>query len=74
MYRPGRSRLQRSMKTVPAEKAGLLEGDILYQVDDHKIEDQDTSEVVSWIKGEEGTEVKLSVYRGEDREEHTLQL
>ena len=53
----------------PAEKAGLLEGDILYQVDDHKIEDQDTSEVVSWIKGEEGTEVKLSVYRGEDREE-----
>lgn len=56
----------------PAEKAGLLEGDILYQVDDHKIEDQDTSEVVSWIKGEEGTEVKLSVYRGEDREEHTL--
>ena len=56
----------------PAEKAGLLEGDILYQVDDHKIEDQDTSEVVSWIKGEERTEVKLSVYRGEDREEHTL--
>ena len=56
----------------PAEKAGLLEGDILYQVDDHKIEDQDTSEVVSWIKGEEGTEVKLSVYRGEDREENTL--
>lgn len=56
----------------PAEEAGLLAGDIVYQVDHHKIKDQDTSEVVSWIKGEEGTEVKLSIYRGENREAHTL--
>lgn len=56
----------------PAEEAGLLTGDVLYQVDDHKIQDQDLSEIVSWIKGEEGSEVELYVYRGEERKSHTL--
>lgn len=56
----------------PAEEAGLLTGDVLYQVDDHKIQDQDLSEIVSWIKGEEGSEVELYVYRGEERKLHTL--
>ena len=59
-------------KDSPAEEAGLLTGDVLYQVDDHKIQDQDLSEIVSWIKGEEGTEVELYVYRGEERKLHTL--
>lgn len=59
-------------KDSPAEEAGLLTGDVLYQVDDHKIQDQDLSEIVSWIKGEEGSEVELYVYRGEERKLHTL--
>ena len=56
----------------PAEKAGLQAGDILFQVDDHEVGDSDTEEVISWIKGEEGTEVSLHVYRGEEREEQVL--
>ncbi len=55
-------------KDSPAEESGLMEGDILYQVDDHDISGEDLTEVVSWIKGEEGTDVVLHVYRGEKRE------
>ncbi len=53
----------------PAEKAGLKVGDILYQVDDREIGSEDLNEVVSWVKGEEGTEVTLHVYRGDEGEE-----
>lgn len=56
-------------KDSPAEEAGLKTGDTLYQVDDHVIDKEDLSEIVSWIKGEEGTEVALHVYRGENAEE-----
>ena len=54
----------------PADEAGVKEGDILYQVDDREITDEDLSEVVTWIKGEEGTEVKLGIVR--DGKELTL--
>ena len=48
----------------PAEKAGLKAGDILEKIDDHEV---DT--VVSWIKGEKGTDVKITVLRdGEELE------
>ncbi|MDD3363061.1 MAG: S41 family peptidase [Hespellia sp.] len=50
----------------PAKKAGLTEGDIIYQVDDRQIEKEDLTEIVSWIKGDEGTDVVLHVYRGEN--------
>lgn len=53
----------------PAEQAGLKEGDILYQIDDHEITDEDLNQVVTWIKGEEGTDVRLHVIRdGEELE------
>lgn len=55
----------------PAEEAGLKEGDILYQVDDHEITDEDLNQIVSWIKGEEGTEVKLHVIRDSEEVELT---
>lgn len=56
-------------KNSPAEKAGLKEGDILLSVDGREIGNEDLSEIVTWIKGEKGTEVKLGVYRdGEELE------
>lgn len=55
----------------PAEEAGLKEGDVLYQVDDHEIMDEDLNQIVSWIKGEEGTEVKLHVVRDSEEVELT---
>ena len=50
-------------KDSPADKAGLKAGDILYQVDDHEVAGEDLETVVSWVKGETGTEVTLKVRR-----------
>lgn len=50
-------------KGSPAEEAGLKEGDILYKVDEREIQDEDLTEIVTWIKGEEGTQVKLGIIR-----------
>ena len=55
----------------PAEKAGLKQGDIIYQVDDHSVSGQDLETVVSWIKGEQGTDVVLHVIRGGEELELT---
>lgn len=47
----------------PAEEAGLREDDIIYQVDGESTHDCKLSQVVSMIKGEEGTVVHLTIYR-----------
>lgn len=53
----------------PAMKAGLKDGDLLYKVEDMEVTGKDLTEIVSHIKGEKGTEVKLTVYReGVDEE------
>lgn len=53
----------------PAEKAGLKAGDILEKIDDHEVGDEQLDTVVSWIKGEKGTDVKITVLRdGEELE------
>ncbi len=58
-------------KDSPAEDAGMKEGDILYQVDEHDVTGEDLNQVVAWIKGEEGTEVKLHVIRDSEELELT---
>lgn len=53
----------------PAEKAGLKAGDVLEKIDDHEVGDEQLDTVVSWIKGEKGTDVKITVLRdGEELE------
>jgi len=47
----------------PAEAAGLRTGDVIYKVDDVTTKDMTTEELVSKVKGKEGTSVKLTVYR-----------
>lgn len=56
----------------PAAKAGLKDNDILTKVGDIEVTDMDLSEVVTYIKGEKGTDVDLTVLRGEDAEEITV--
>lgn len=56
----------------PAEKAGMKDEDILYKVDGKEVTGEDLSEVVKQIKGEKGTEVKLTVIRGKANEEVEL--
>ena len=47
----------------PAEEAGLRENDIIYMVDGEIVQGLELSEVVSRVKGEEGTKVHLTIYR-----------
>lgn len=48
----------------PAEAAGFQQGDIIVEVNGESTDGIDANEVVSWIKGEEGTEVTIGVLRG----------
>lgn len=56
----------------PAMEAGLKDDDILYKVEDLEVTGKDLAEVVSHIKGKKGTEVRLTVYRGDDKKEVTV--
>ncbi len=53
----------------PAERAELQIDDIIYQVDEESTQGLELSEVVSKIKGPEGTNVHLTLLRGDKREE-----
>ncbi len=50
-------------KGSPAEEAGLKAGDILYKVGDRECGKTDLNVVVTWVRGETGTSVELTVYR-----------
>lgn len=56
----------------PAEEAGLQAGDLVVQVDDHKITEESLDEIVKWIRGKEGTEVTLHIVRGEEELSFTM--
>ena len=47
----------------PAYKAGMLPGDIIYMVDDVDITGMEVDSVVAMMKGEPGTQVKVTVVR-----------
>lgn len=53
------------IKNSPAEKAGLKSGDTITEVDGESIQGLSASEAVMLIRGEKGTEVTLTVQRGE---------
>ncbi len=58
-------------KESPAAKAGLKEGDILFQVEGKDISGKKLEEIVTEIKGEKGTEVVITVLRGTEGEKVT---
>jgi carboxyl-terminal processing protease len=47
----------------PADLAGIRDGDILIQVDDITATSMELSELVTHIRGDEGTQVHLKIYR-----------
>jgi len=52
----------------PAKRAGILAGDIIYQVDGQSTQDWSVDEAVSKIRGVKGTSVTLSIVRsGKDK-------
>lgn len=53
----------KTMKDSPAERAGLLKGDIIREVDGQKIKGMQIQELASKLRGYPDTEVKLAVFR-----------
>lgn len=47
----------------PAAEAGLLPGDAIYKVEGEEVTGEDLTQVVAKMKGEEGTEVNVTVFR-----------
>ncbi len=55
--------LTKIFKDSPASRAGLMDGDIVYAVDDENLFGYKLDEAVALIKGPENTNVKLTIYR-----------
>jgi len=63
----------RILKDNPAEKAGLMAGDIIVKVNDQEVtEDQTVSDTAKKVRGDVGTTVKLTVLRGAELKEFTI--
>lgn len=56
----------------PAVDAGILPGDIIYQVENEEVTGTDLSEVVAKMKGKEGTSVELTVIRDSEKMDCTV--
>ena len=71
----GRPLIITVFKDSPAEKAGLLAGDIVVSVDGKTTTGHEISEVIDWIRGEAGTKVTVTVRNGVDGKdrEYTLE-
>lgn len=58
----------------PAEKAGLLPGDVITKVNDETVLNLNLSEVVEKIRGPKGTEVKISIVTKLDNKSKDLKI
>ncbi len=58
----------------PAYTVGMLKDDRIIRVEDMEVTGMDLSEVVSYMKGEEGTLVHITVLRGDSEEEITFEI
>lgn len=61
--RDGYVRVLRTLPDNPARKVGILAGDIIYKVDDEDVYMLSSEEIAKKVRGEKGTEVKLTVVR-----------
>ena len=55
----------------PGKKAGFKSGDIVYKVNGEDVSGMDLDSIVTRIRGEVGTDVEITVLRGETGEEYT---
>lgn len=62
------------LSETPAEKAGIVSGDKILEVDGEAVSGENIDEVASDLKGKEGTEVKLAVLKKSTGEVQELTL
>lgn len=60
------------MENSPCEKAGIKAGDIIYAVDDKEVTGMEISEVQAMVKGEQDSEVELTVIRENEKKSITV--
>ncbi len=61
-----------TLDSSPAQKAGLLSGDVIAKVNNEDSVDWSIDKAVSKIRGEKGTTVKLVIIRGTETKEFTI--
>lgn len=61
-----------TIKETPAEEAGIIAEDIITAVNGTSTADMDVTEVSNMVKGEEGTDVTLTIYRNGEYMDFTL--
>ena len=72
--RDGKVMITEPYENSPATKAGLEAGDVIIEVEGVKAEGKNTSDLSAMLKGESGTEVKVTVYRAATDEEVTTTI
>jgi carboxyl-terminal processing protease len=59
-------------ENTPAQKAGLRAGDVLVRINDKSVQGMALDEMTTLVRGPVGTEVQLTVRRGDDPTERTF--
>lgn len=70
--RDGYVRVLRTLPDNPAREAGILAGDILYKVNDEDVYNLSVDEIAKKVRGEEGSEVKVTVVRDGEEKSFTM--
>ena len=71
--RDGYVRVLRTLPDNPAEKAGMMAGDIIYKINGEEVYNLPTSEIAKRVRGDDGTEVTISVVRDGEEKSFTMQ-
>lgn len=59
----GRIMIEYTFKDSPAEKAGVLAGDVIVEVDGEDVRGMNTAELIGVVRGDEGTDVTIGFER-----------
>lgn len=70
--RDGYVRVLRTLPDNPARKAGVLAGDIIYKVDGEEVWQKTSDEIANLVRGEAGSEVKITVVRDGKEKDFTM--
>lgn len=70
--RDGYVRVLRTLPDNPAQKAGILAGDIIYKVDGEEVWTLSSEEIAQKVRGETGTDVTVTVVRDGKEKDYTM--